>query len=229
MNKFINQIRSDSKYYKWYSNICLRALTRTLPNSIYTETHHILPKSMYPQYSKDKDNLVKLTAREHFICHWLLTKFINDRRIIYAFSMMLPNKTSKRYFPKSATVYQKLKEKFLENNRGLIGHKWYTNGIENKVFKNFELVPTGFVPGRTFSDAHKNKLKGIPKSDEQKRKQSLSMIGKPGMSGENNPAKRSEVREKISKSRRNQKDSEETKLKKKLSRIAYLERKKLSP
>ena len=219
MNNFIHQIKSNSKYYIWYSNICLRALNRILPDSIYTETHHILPKSIYPQYAKDKDNLVKLTAREHFICHWLLTKFINDNKIIYAFSMMLPNKTSKRYFPKSSIVYQNLKEKFLENNKGSSGYKWYTNGIENKVFNNIKEVPNGFFPGRTFSDAHKNKLKGISKSDDQKRKQSLSMIGKPGVVGDNNPAKRPEVKEKIRKARQGSIASPETKLKMRLAKV----------
>ncbi len=229
MNKFIDQFKSNSKYCIWYRNICLRALNRILPNNIYTETHHILPKSIYPQYSNDKDNLVTLTAREHFICHWLLTKIINDNRTIYALSMMIPNKTGNRYFPKSSIVYQKLKEQFSLNNKGMSDHKWYTNGIENKVIKNTKKIPNGFILGRTFSDTHKNKLKGIPKSDEQKRKQSLSMIGKPGIPGENNPAKRPEIKEKISKYRRNHKHSEETKLKMKLSRLAYVERKKLSP
>jgi hypothetical protein len=60
-------------------------------------------------------------------------------------------------------------------------------------------APLGFIPGRTFSIDHKNKLKGIPKTQEQKQKQSVSMIGKPGLSGDSNPAKRFEVREKISK------------------------------
>lgn len=38
----------------------------------YTETHHILPRCLGG--SDDKENLVSLTAREHFICHRLLVK-----------------------------------------------------------------------------------------------------------------------------------------------------------
>lgn len=32
----------------------------------YYEMHHILPKSMFPLWTKKKSNLVLLTAREHF-------------------------------------------------------------------------------------------------------------------------------------------------------------------
>jgi hypothetical protein len=38
----------------------------------YFERHHIVPKSSGG--SDNKDNLVLLEAREHFICHWLLYK-----------------------------------------------------------------------------------------------------------------------------------------------------------
>lgn len=38
----------------------------------YAETHHILPKCMGGQ--DNNDNLVSLSAREHFIAHWLLSK-----------------------------------------------------------------------------------------------------------------------------------------------------------
>lgn len=40
----------------------------------YFEFHHILPKSLFPNWIKRKSNIVCLTAREHFFCHQLLTK-----------------------------------------------------------------------------------------------------------------------------------------------------------
>lgn len=39
----------------------------------YYEEHHIIPKSWGG--SNDKNNLVLLTAREHYIAHYLLWKF----------------------------------------------------------------------------------------------------------------------------------------------------------
>ena len=41
-------------------------------NGAYYEVHHILPKSLGG--TNELDNLAMLTAREHFICHWLLIK-----------------------------------------------------------------------------------------------------------------------------------------------------------
>lgn len=61
-----------SKYQRWYDELMDRAGRRTIP-SCYTERHHIVPKSLGGP--DDLPNLVTLTYREHFIAHWLLTKF----------------------------------------------------------------------------------------------------------------------------------------------------------
>jgi 5-methylcytosine-specific restriction endonuclease McrA len=73
----------DNKYAHWYYAIIHNAQNRT--TSEYTETHHIIPKSLGG--SNRKNNLVKLTSREHFICHLLLTKMVigeNRNKLIYA-------------------------------------------------------------------------------------------------------------------------------------------------
>lgn len=62
----------ENKYSKCYYSIIENAKSRLLDPSIYYEKHHILPKSCGGNNSKD--NLVSLTAREHFICHVLLPK-----------------------------------------------------------------------------------------------------------------------------------------------------------
>lgn len=60
----------QNKYFHWYQEICLRAQSR--PCNFYTELHHILPKSLGG--SNKKENLVHLTAREHFVAHLCLVK-----------------------------------------------------------------------------------------------------------------------------------------------------------
>ena len=65
----------SSKYFATYMNIILRAKGRQLSGE-QCEKHHILPRSMGG--SNDKDNIVLLTLREHFICHKLLTKIVKD-------------------------------------------------------------------------------------------------------------------------------------------------------
>ena len=51
----------------------------------YYEEHHIIPKSLGG--TNDKSNLVLLTAREHFIAHWILTKiYKGNPKMICAFN-----------------------------------------------------------------------------------------------------------------------------------------------
>lgn len=60
----------DNKYTKWYNQLCSRGLNRRL--ECYSEKHHIIPKCLGG--NDCEQNLVRLTAREHFIAHILLTK-----------------------------------------------------------------------------------------------------------------------------------------------------------
>ena len=44
------------------------------------ENHHIVPRSIDPSLAKFPLNIVRLTYREHYIAHWLLTKLYPDGR-----------------------------------------------------------------------------------------------------------------------------------------------------
>jgi hypothetical protein len=60
---------------------------KSSPEFIYYEKHHIVPRCL--DGTDDKENLVFLTGREHFICHKLLTYiYPNNRKIICAFHKM---------------------------------------------------------------------------------------------------------------------------------------------
>jgi len=67
---------SVNKYQKWYDSLILKAQSeiRSKKNSYY-ERHHILPRSMGG--TDDPTNLVLLTAREHYIAHLLLVRFVS--------------------------------------------------------------------------------------------------------------------------------------------------------
>ena len=71
----------------------------------YKEKHHIIPRCLGG--SNDLDNLVYLTAREHFICHWLLHRANpNERKLAIAFDRMAKggNTTQPRYIPSSRVI-----------------------------------------------------------------------------------------------------------------------------
>ena len=76
-------------YQKAYDAIIANRKLNT--PSGYTENHHIIPKSLGG--SNDPDNLVKLTAREHFIAHRLLAK-IHGGKMWSALWLMCHGKTN---------------------------------------------------------------------------------------------------------------------------------------
>lgn len=97
-------------YLKVYQNIIDRAIDRKLEG--YVEQHHIVPRS--EGGSDDVDNLVMLTAKEHFICHLLLLEiYPNSDKLkyaAYAMSNKQANKYQERSYKVSARTYERLKK-----------------------------------------------------------------------------------------------------------------------
>ena len=66
------------------------------PESGYYERHHIVPKSICPILKKSQDNLIYLTAKNHFLVHYYIWKWYKEelhekkwaRSMCYAFNMM---------------------------------------------------------------------------------------------------------------------------------------------
>lgn len=87
-------------YIKIYNNIIKNRLNNPISNC-YTGGHHILPKSLGG--SDNQSNIVSLLAREHFICHLLLTKIYKEGTIecvkmVKAFMYMhCSSRTHQRY------------------------------------------------------------------------------------------------------------------------------------
>lgn len=60
------------KHLEEYNRIILFRQQRPLPKELYGERHHIVPRSICPLLEKAKDNLIRLTAQEHFLAHYHL-------------------------------------------------------------------------------------------------------------------------------------------------------------
>lgn len=109
----------NNKYTKTYYQIINRARSRTV--SGYTETHHIIPRSLNGDNSPE--NLVVLTAREHFICHRLLLNMTtgnHQRSMSHALRMMTvcsPDQVGNRYIP-NGVIYENIKIKTNAASKG---------------------------------------------------------------------------------------------------------------
>jgi hypothetical protein len=144
--------------------------------------------------SNDKENLVELTAREHFICHWLLVKMTegDDRsKMLYALKgMKAENKHQQRYHTKiTARVYETYRIEHSINHSKVMKAKnlvpWNKGGVEitdehrenlQNAARNRKIDPIKQAEGQQKRIA---KVTGRKDSDEAKLKKSLALKGKP--------------------------------------------------
>ena len=105
----------DSKYLRWYTSLIQNAKSRT-PVTGYIEEHHILPRSMGGK--DNKENLVKLSAKEHYIAHLLLwkSKFPQPyhKKMVFAANAM-SNKIShskQRTYNVNSRIYNSLRNDY---------------------------------------------------------------------------------------------------------------------
>ncbi len=191
----------DNKYTKYYTLLTNRAKNRILTE--YTERHHIIPQSLGG--SNDKDNLVDLTAREHFICHWLLIKMTegdNRGKMLYALNgMKAENKYQQRYSSAiTARVYERYRIEHAKNHsetmKGRIPpNKGRKMSDEQKALLR-ERAKANHASGKIYSEESQRKrlekLKNYKHSEETKKKQSMALKGIPkGPMSEEEKIKRS--------------------------------------
>lgn len=158
----------QNKYTKWYYNIINNAISksRKKSNNHYYENHHIIPKCM--DGTNQKSNLVLLTAREHFMCHHLLTKMVIKRQVKYKLSIalhcMMRKSENQERFILTSRMYQLIKINISKE----IKHHYKTNhprmGIEitnsqklqiSKTLKEYYKNHTNPFAGKTHSDKTK--------------------------------------------------------------------------
>ncbi len=68
-----------NKYTNTYNSIIEKR--KRLKPSGYSEKHHIIPTSLGG--GNVKENIVRLTAKEHYICHLLLVKMVKKDSVEY--------------------------------------------------------------------------------------------------------------------------------------------------
>ena len=148
-----------NKYTIWYNSIIAQSQGRVNLEGYY-ENHHIIPKSLGGLNTAD--NIVKLTAKEHFICHRLLTKMtagLDKMRMTYAAWQLTHLNGRPRYKP-SARTYQILKKQISETRKGLRMSEEQKQKLRKPK-----------------TEEHKQKLRK-PKTEEHKKSLSLSRTGK---------------------------------------------------
>ena len=146
---------------------------RVIPEGVYTESHHILPKCIGG--TDDEDNLIELTYKEHILAHIMLARETKHPSLVNAAWLLIHVcKSSKEYVlipsPIRESIRRDIKHteehnsKISENHVGMLGkhhtnstkdkqrvamkgRKIYNNGNEQKYFFPGE-EPDGWVLGK---------------------------------------------------------------------------------
>ena len=140
-------------YKKHYVNLIQSRIDRNIKTDVYYEKHHIVPKCWGGTNSKN--NIIHLTAREHYIAHWLLYRIRpNSTGTALAFwKMTFPGGKflEKREYKISSRMYAEAKEAMADANRKLnTGKKvkpqhlikWTKNKNNSKVIVNIKTGET---------------------------------------------------------------------------------------
>jgi hypothetical protein len=163
-----------NKYKTWYNNIINRAHNRVLEG--YTELHHIIPHSLGG--SNEPDNLVALTAREHFICHILLTKFTTgqdrNKMLHAAILMKSANTYQDRYF--NSRLYETVRRDYASKRS--LEQQGKGNSFYRKRHSDETRAKMSATKKKLYSNG-KHPHIGMKRSEEAKQNISLSRKGQP--------------------------------------------------
>lgn len=167
----------ERNYYDYIAYV--KTLKRFKGDGNYYEEHHIKPKSCGG--SNEKENLVLLTSREHFLAHYLLTKFLKGedrKRMCIAFKYMSRDKNGLRYM--NSRLYNSVR--LIGELNPNYGRQWDEEtkkrmGAPKKGKKLSEETR------KKLSEIHKGKVKkrGYTLSEETKKRMSESRKNNPKM------------------------------------------------
>lgn len=112
-------------YQRHYDRLVERARNRVLQG--YVEVHHILPRCIGG--SDERDNLVQLTAEEHFVAHQLLHK-MHPNVSGLAFAMV--SMTADRYGKRNNKLYGWIRRKYALAQSKVTKEQWANPEIRAK-------------------------------------------------------------------------------------------------
>jgi hypothetical protein len=177
----------ENKYSRWYEQLINKARNRGTIDG-YTETHHVIPRSFGGDNTKQ--NLVKLTAREHYVAHALLWKMsfspLHHGKMSYALRLMMfgaNNKHQQRNYKCHSRLYESVRIEFSQDhsknmtgeNNSFYGRKHTEDSIRKALQTKKE---TGNY-GNKFQPGHKMSKETIRKISIAKKGQTWDKIHSP--------------------------------------------------
>lgn len=147
-------------YKKIHDDLVNYCRNQVLAKNVYTEKHHVIPRSLG---GEEGDNIIVVTARQHFVLHGLLY-FIAKRsgdiaerqKMAHAWNLMRADPTGRKDRYINSRLFEAAR-KDLSERMSIVqsGEKnsqyntvWITNGVSNKKLKPGQEMPEGWRKGR---------------------------------------------------------------------------------
>ena len=154
---------------------------KKFPNQ-YFEFHHILPKSLFPNWEKRKSNIVALTGREHFFIHQLLLKIYDYPEMIYAAWRLAGDGKRKVTSKEYEFLKIKMKEEASKREHAkFLKHFGMSYEVDSnpqiEKYQKWNAKPKHEIKFPKISEVRKGK-KGTPHTEEHKRYMKELMTGR---------------------------------------------------
>jgi hypothetical protein len=165
-DEFLKYFDTNNRWIKRYLNFIEAFEIKN--DEITYEKHHILPKSLFPNFKNDEWNKINLSLRSHFIAHYMLAKAL-DGKMWYAFNIM-----SNRYQHKKSITYELGKINFLSTIVQNMTGRSHSLSTKEKMSKNGIKGKTAYYDSDNNVKYFKNKpdeliwSKGNPNSRQSK-------------------------------------------------------------
>lgn len=108
----------NNRWINRYIRLIEYAKSKPIPSGTYTEKHHILPQSRYPEYKDALWNLVVVEARVHLFAHYMLANAFGGREW-FSVNLMLnsenPFQQRKMFNFLHSKLFEKYKVEHIEN------------------------------------------------------------------------------------------------------------------
>lgn len=166
-------------HFDEYNRIIENRKQNPLPEGQYGENHHVVPKSICPLLEKSKQNIVRLTAQEHFMAHYHLWLAFRDelkekkwaKSMCYALHRMKQQLLKCDDVESMSKLYEEARIEFSKLNTGK------DNPMSGKHFKRSAETCRKISEGKMGS---KNPMYGKKKTEDARRKQYQALMGHAG-------------------------------------------------
>ena len=152
---------TENKYTRVYYRIVEHR--KSNPSTDPTERHHIIPKSLGG--SDNPDNLVDLTLREHFICHLLLTKMVEEAEHRYCMTRASRLMANTRGIKVNSRLY------------AIIGqHQPTPESVKQKISDSKK--GSTWANDKERVEKHRKQRLGVKHTNHRRKNMSKGMLGK---------------------------------------------------